>query len=526
MAGNIITVEFDGNTSVVLSDTVYQYDYGQKLYFADLTLPEYFEVHFSNVKDGKAGTMIGHDQYVDIPDKYLTSGSPVYGWLFFHETEYDGETEYTFRLPIVRRARPVDVVTPEQESVITQAIAALNSAIEDCDGFAEDSEAWAVGQRDGVDVDSNDDTYNNNSKYYAGQASGSAATASTKASEASGSANSASGSANTASNKALVAEGYADGKQNGEDVASGSPYYHNNSKYYSERSESAASSVIEQANTSEAYAVGKRGGVDVGDSDPAYHNNSKYYATAAGDSAAAAAGSANEASDKAGEASGSATIAGGKATEASGYAGSANANALKSEGFAVGQQNGDDVSSESDYFHNNAKYYKEQAASSANNANHYSEQAGESASTASTNGLKAEGYTVGKQNGTDVESGSEYYHNNAKYYKEQAASAAEAAETLVGDLATEATQLQIEGETDDIVDLLTQIVEQGHSSGDLNGYSLNPGAGDEILITYTNPEDETDTVTITAPTNTTMSAIATALADLANTWKGAIITNG
>ena len=32
------------------------------------------------------------------------------------------------------------------------------------------SEAWAVGQRGGTDVPSTDDTYHNNSKYYAGQA--------------------------------------------------------------------------------------------------------------------------------------------------------------------------------------------------------------------------------------------------------------------------------------------------------------------------------------------------------------------
>ena len=35
---------------------------------------------------------------------------------------------------------------------------------------AEDSEAWAVGERGGVPVTSGDDTYENNSKYYAGQA--------------------------------------------------------------------------------------------------------------------------------------------------------------------------------------------------------------------------------------------------------------------------------------------------------------------------------------------------------------------
>lgn len=35
------------------------------------------------------------------------------------------------------------------------------------DARALDSEAWAVGQRNGVDVDSSDPTYHNNAKYYA-----------------------------------------------------------------------------------------------------------------------------------------------------------------------------------------------------------------------------------------------------------------------------------------------------------------------------------------------------------------------
>jgi len=47
---------------------------------------------------------------------------------------------------------------------------------------------------------------------------------------------------------------------------------------------------------------------------------------------------------------------------------------------------------------------------------------------AEVNGLKAEGYAVGKQNDVAVESG-EYYQNNAKYYNEQAQSAKEDAET-------------------------------------------------------------------------------------------------
>lgn len=200
-------------------------------------------------------------------------------------------------------------------------------------------------------------------------------------------------------------------------------------------------------------------------------------------------------------------------------------NALKAEGYATGKQNGTDVASDSPYYENNAEYYKEKAgqhetnagASETNAANSALEASG-SASAASASALASEGYAVGKQNGTDVASDSPYHENNAKHYKEQA-------ETLVGNLATEETLSKIKSGTNDVVSLLQQIVEEGGHSGDLNGFSLNLGVDDELLITYTDPEDETDTVTITAPTNTTMSAIVTVLEELADVWKGAIEAN-
>ena len=94
----------------------------------------------------------------------------------------------------------------------------------------------------------------------------------------------------------------------------------------------------------------------------------------------------------------------------------ANTYGLRAEGYAVGKQNGTDVASDSEYYHNNAKYYKEQAADSADSADHFKDES-------STNALKTEGLAVGKQNGVDVDSSSEYYHNNAKYYAEQAGQA-------------------------------------------------------------------------------------------------------
>ena len=62
------------------------------------------------------------------------------------------------------------------------------------------------------------------------------------------------------------------------------------------------------------------------------------------------------------------------------------------------------------------------ASNSAESASGSATSATTAATSASTNGLKAEGYAVGKQNGADVPSGSEYYHNNAAYYANIASS--------------------------------------------------------------------------------------------------------
>lgn len=110
----------------------------------------------------------------------------------------------------------------------------------------------------------------------------------------------------------------------------------------------------------------------------------------------------------------------GEAKEAAETAqGIAEDSSLKAEGYAIGTQGGKEVGSESQYYHNNTKYYWEQTRDKAHDAVESAEHAGESEQNAREDALKAEGYAVGKQGGTDVGSGSPYYHGNAKYYKEQ-----------------------------------------------------------------------------------------------------------
>lgn len=297
-----------------------------------------------------------------------------------------------------------------------------------------DSEAYAVGTRSGTPVTSGDATYHNNSKYYSEQA-----TACVTASA---------GFASNAEDSAEDSEAWAVGKRNGVDVSSSDDTYHNNSKYYSEQSESH----VEDA---EAWATGKRGGTDVGSSDETYHNNSKYYKEQAATSATNASSSATEAESYAkggtntrtGEdtdnadyyrglaatsatnASSSATLSeswavGGTSTRtgedtnnSSYYATQSGNHSLDSEAYAVGKRNGTDVTSGDVAYHNNAKYYSENAEACVTASANFASASEDSAED-------SEAWAVGKRDGVDVPSTDETYHNNAKYWAGQAEAAA------------------------------------------------------------------------------------------------------
>ena len=230
---------------------------------------------------------------------------------------------------------------------------------------------------------------------------------------AQGKAEDAQGLAETAQGKAEDAQGHAEDAQTAAETAQGlAEGARDSAQGYASDAESAR-------DLSAQWATGGTSGT------PSGTNNSKYYSEQASDSADSASRSAGDASGYATTASNKAGEASQSASSASGSATSANDDALKAEGHAVGKQDGTDVGSSSPYYHNNAKYYKEQASSSATNAGNSATSAGQSATSAGNDALKAEGYAVGKQNGTDVASGSPYYENNAKYYADQAESVLE-----------------------------------------------------------------------------------------------------
>ena len=128
---NIIYVYFKGK-HLTTSKSQYQYNHGQFLYFADLDLPQAFEVHFSNEDKGYSKPKVGSNKLVEIPDEYFWSGaSQIYAWVYLHSDTDDGETIYEVKIPLTKRARPTDEEPlPQQESAMERAIAELNNAVE------------------------------------------------------------------------------------------------------------------------------------------------------------------------------------------------------------------------------------------------------------------------------------------------------------------------------------------------------------------------------------------------------------
>lgn len=80
MALNIITAKFCSGSTQTWTDEAWQYDYGQVLQFDGLTLPDAYEVHFSNTPmSGETITQIGGADGVTVPDQFFTGGETIYG---------------------------------------------------------------------------------------------------------------------------------------------------------------------------------------------------------------------------------------------------------------------------------------------------------------------------------------------------------------------------------------------------------------------------------------------------------------
>lgn len=125
---NVVSADLNGGWSCVTAP-LWQWDYGQVLEITGIDdLPSSFVAHCANRWDGSSQTVLGSNGRISIPNDLLTSGEPVYVWIVLTADGTDGETKYKITIPVNRRAAPTDYPTTAQQSAITQAINALNTA--------------------------------------------------------------------------------------------------------------------------------------------------------------------------------------------------------------------------------------------------------------------------------------------------------------------------------------------------------------------------------------------------------------
>ena len=162
----------------------------------------------------------------------------------------------------------------------------------------------------------------------------------------------------------------------------------------------------------------------------------------------------------------------------------------------------------------------------------------------------AEAWAVGKRGGVDVPSTDPAYNNSSKYHADESKAAKEDIEDSIEGVAQEDTAQSALSKINEITGFLQTIVQrheevryydvlpaqgtEGYTyitpdgiyhfhngeyvqlsgSGDLNGFSLNLGGNNEVLLSYTDPDDETITDTITMPTIDTINRVISALGDI------------
>ena len=96
------------SNSMTYTKSLHQHDKNVTLVFDGVDLPEKFEVHFANERDGGVSIVCeGSDSGVLIPDALLSTGAYVYAWVY-DTGEVSGKgVVYEICIPVIPRSIPV-----------------------------------------------------------------------------------------------------------------------------------------------------------------------------------------------------------------------------------------------------------------------------------------------------------------------------------------------------------------------------------------------------------------------------------
>lgn len=109
---NILEVNIhDGQSSVIYTRTVQQYDKGVTLHISGIELPNQYELHVSSDKYGdRTYTINASGSDVLIPDGFFQAEKFVRVFIYLTESDSIGKTEYCITIPISPRPSPADVI--------------------------------------------------------------------------------------------------------------------------------------------------------------------------------------------------------------------------------------------------------------------------------------------------------------------------------------------------------------------------------------------------------------------------------
>lgn len=139
---NIIEATF-GDEDTVKTSPRYQYDTGQSICFADLDLPDTYEVQFSNsLTNGTSESVIATSDTVAIDDKWFTAGRNVYAWLYVPSGDDGNRTMKVATIPVVRRPSIVDPeATEEQSQTIAELINLMTNTLAQMQALVDEYES-------------------------------------------------------------------------------------------------------------------------------------------------------------------------------------------------------------------------------------------------------------------------------------------------------------------------------------------------------------------------------------------------
>lgn len=224
-----------------------QWDLGQTLYIYDTNYPVAPMFQYSNQNTPEALTV--QSSYVEgvlqcvVPNQLMIDPYPITCYIYIPEGEKNGTVVGMFKIPVRPRPKPSEFQYEDNVEIINIEILRdiVLAAVDDAEAYKDAASASATASAASATASATSATSASRS---AAIATAGATLASESVADAAEQVDLATTQAEASAAKALVSEGFANGTQNNVPVGSSSPYYHNNSKYWSEQAAAIASQTL------------------------------------------------------------------------------------------------------------------------------------------------------------------------------------------------------------------------------------------------------------------------------------------